>query len=153
MGAVTTSAVTVLAVLGQEFCLLANTPGGGERRGGDVLHDDDDAPPPASAADPELEAALARAAANASTTGGVAEDRAGPSTADSDFLLERMEECHVLLLHALNALRRHVSSASGSGGGGGGDALRSRDPVEEAATNGGVTRSALPFAWRPASPR
>ena len=111
--------------------------------GGDVLHDDDDAPSPPPPLTPELETALARAAANASTTGGVAEDRAGPTAADSDFLLERMEECHVLLLHALNALRRHVSSTSG-----GDHRSESRDPAE-AGTSGGVTRGALPFVVAP----
>mgnify|MGYP004048890739 CR=1 FL=1 len=135
VGAVTTNAVTVLAVLGQEFCLLReHARWRASGAGGDVLHDDDDAPSPPPPLTPELETALARAAANASTTGGVAEDRAGPTAADSDFLLERMEECHVLLLHALNALRRHVSSASGGGDDDDGDTPESRDPVAEAAT-------------------
>ena len=153
VGAVTTSAVTVLAVLGQEFCLLrehARWRASGHA-GGDVLLHDDDAPSPPPPLTPELETALARAVSgNASTTGGVAEDQTeGPAAADSDFLLERMEECHVLLLHALNALRRHVSSASGGGGDDDGDAPESRDPVAEAATNGGVTRGALPFVVAP----
>ena len=144
VGAVTTNAVTVFAVLGQEFCLLReHARWRASGAGGDVLHDDDDAPSPPPPLTPELETALARAAANASTTAVVAEDRAGPTAADSDFLLERMEECHVLLLHALNALRRHVSSTSG-----GDHRSESRDPAE-AGTSGGVTRGALPFVVAP----
>jgi hypothetical protein len=144
VGAVTTSAVTVLAVLGQEFCLLrehARWRASGHA-GGDVLLHDDDAPSPPPPLTPELETALARAVSgNASTTGGVTEDQTeGPAAADSDFLLERMEECHVLLLHALNALRRHVSSASGGGGDDDGDAPHSRDPHADAATKTTATR-------------
>ena len=148
VGAVTTSAVTVLAVLGQEFCLLrehARWRASGHAGGDVLLHDDDDAPSPPPPLTPELETALARAVSgNASTTGGVAEDQTeGPAAADSDFLLERMEECHVLLLHALNALRRHVSSASGGGDDDDGDAPESRDPVAEAATRRSALRLSL----------
>ena len=98
---VTTHVLTLLAVLGQEFCLVREHA---RWRAANGL-DDDEAPPPPPLT-PELEAALAAAAATANE--GSTTDQSTDGS-DADILLERMEECHVLLLHALNALRRHVS--------------------------------------------
>ena len=98
---VTTHVLTLLAVLGQEFCLVREHA---RWRAANGL-DDDEAPPPPPLT-PELEAVLAAAAANANE--GSTTDQSTDGS-DADILLERMEECHVLLLHALNALRRHVS--------------------------------------------
>ena len=95
------ASLATMAVLGEEFCLLreharwrAAGGGTGDDHG---IASHLPAPPPLP---PALEAVV---------RGGDANGANGASSEGAEALLERMEECHVLLLHGLHALRRHVS--------------------------------------------
>jgi hypothetical protein len=109
-GAVTT-VLTLLAVLGEEFCLLREharwrVAGGGEGGGGGNRGECGRAPPPPLP--PHLEAVVLASA------GGGDRGNTGRGCAEGDeALLERMEECHVMLLHALHSFRKLVGRQGG----------------------------------------
>ena len=121
---------SLLAVLGEEFCLSREHARWRARRGETDVGADAGAPRPPPPLPPALAAFVGEdEGSNAASAPEPSRDRAGadaapppPSTAGSsdgeratnaaERLLERAEECHVLLTHALRASRRLASAAT-----------------------------------------